>query len=122
LGRRAFVVDRERAAPPGKRAVVDHRYAGRRDALAQASRERRAAFAVEVALEAVADGLVQQHARPARTEHHGHGAGGCGTRREINQCLRYGLLTALIQPFIGEVRVIRAPAAARTSAFAPAVP
>ena len=38
----------------------------RGDALADAPAERRAALAVEVALEAVADRLVQQHAGPAR--------------------------------------------------------
>ncbi len=37
LGRGAFVVDRERAAPARQRAVVHHRDAGRSDALAEAS-------------------------------------------------------------------------------------
>jgi hypothetical protein len=40
LRRMAFVVDVERAAPPIDRAVVDHRNAGRGDALADAARER----------------------------------------------------------------------------------
>src|SRR2546425_8276523 len=45
------------------------------DLLAHPSGERRGSLAVEVALEAVADGLVEQDARPARPEHDGHRAG-----------------------------------------------
>ena len=48
------------------RAVVDHGDAGRRDALADAVREGRRLLAIEVALEAVADRLVEQDAGPAR--------------------------------------------------------
>ena len=46
-----------------------------RDALADAAGERARALAVEVAFEAVADRLVQQHAGPARAEHDAHLAG-----------------------------------------------
>ena len=60
-------------------------------ALADAARERRGALAVEVALEPVADGLVQQDAGPAGAEHHGHGAGRRRHRLEIHQRLAHGL-------------------------------
>jgi hypothetical protein len=71
----AFVVDVERAAPVGNGAVVQHRDALGRDALADASAECARALAVEVALQPVADRLVQQDAGPARPQHHRHLAG-----------------------------------------------
>src|SRR5436853_307379 len=46
----AFVVDVERAAPVGQRAVVEHGHAARGHALPDAARERARALAVEVAL------------------------------------------------------------------------
>ena len=73
-GRRALVVDVERAAAVDHRAVVDHRHQFGGDLLTDAARERGDALAVEVALEPVADRLVQQDARPARTEDDGHRA------------------------------------------------
>ena len=69
------------------RAVVDHGHAGRGDPLADPAGEGRGALAVEIALEAVADRLVQQHARPARAEHDGHLAGRRGDRFEVHQRL-----------------------------------
>ena len=89
-GRRAFVVDRQRAAPLLHRAVVDDRNARRRDALADAAGESRGALAVEVAFEAVADRLVQQHAGPAGAEHDRHFAGRRGDRFEVGQRLGEG--------------------------------
>ena len=44
-----------------ERAVVDHGDAARRDALAEQAGEGRSLLAIEVALEAVADRLVQQN-------------------------------------------------------------
>ena len=63
----ALVVDVERSAAIRQRAVVDHRDAARRDALADAAGERARALAVEVALKSMADRFVQQDAGPART-------------------------------------------------------
>ena len=63
-------------AAVGDRAVVDDGDAGRGHALADAAREGREALAVEVALEAVADRLVEQDPRPARREHDRHRPGG----------------------------------------------
>ena len=88
--RRAFIIDIERAAPLGERAVVDDGAAGRRDALADAIGEGRGALAVEVAFQTVADGLVQQNAGPSRPEHHGHGPAGAGDRLQIHQRLTHG--------------------------------
>ena len=81
-GRRALVVDGERAAAVGNRAVVDDGDARRGDALAHQAGEGALLLAVEVALEPVADRLVQQDARPAGAEHdvEGAGRGGDGAR------------------------------------------
>ena len=87
LRRRALVVDGQRAAPVADRAVVDHGDAGRRDPLADPAGEGRGALAVEIALEAVADRLVQQHAGPAGAEHDRHLAGRRGDRFEVHQRL-----------------------------------
>ena len=58
-----------------ERAVVDHGHARRRDALADAARESRRPFPVEVALKAVTDRFVEQYAGPTWTEHDRHLAG-----------------------------------------------
>ena len=86
-GRRAFVVDGQRAAPVADRAVVDDGNARRRDPLADAAGEGRRALAVEVAFEPVADRLVQQDAGPAGAEHHLHFAGRRGDGLEVDQRL-----------------------------------
>ena len=86
-GRRAFVVDGQRAAALVDRAVVDNRDAGRRDAFADAAGEGRGALAVEIAFEAVADRFVEQHAGPAGAEHDRHFAGRRGDRFEVDQRL-----------------------------------
>src|SRR5579859_656818 len=83
--RRALVVDRERAAPVRDGAVVDHGHAGCCDALADPVREGRQALAVEIALEPVADRLVQHDAGPAGTQHHGHFARRGRDRAEIDE-------------------------------------
>jgi hypothetical protein len=66
--RRALVVHGDRAAPVGDRAVVEHRHAGGGDALAHQPGEGRLLLAVEIALQPVADRLVQQDAGPAGAE------------------------------------------------------
>src|SRR5690606_11682455 len=72
---RALVVDVERAAALVERAVIDDGHAWRRHALAHAPGVGAGALAVEVALQAMADRFVQQHAGPAAAEHHRHHAG-----------------------------------------------
>ena len=86
-GRRAFVVDGQRAAALIDRAIVDHRHARRGDPLADPAGEGRRALAVEVAFEPVADRLVEQHAGPAGAEHDLHLARRGGDRFEIGQRL-----------------------------------
>ena len=70
----AFIVDVEGAAPRTERAVVDDGALIGRHLLADAARERRRSLAVEIALEAMPDRLMQQDARPTRTEHDRHRA------------------------------------------------
>ena len=72
----------------------------RRDALADAAGEGARALAIEVALEAVADGFVQQDARPARTEHDRHHAGRRRPRFQIDQRLVDGLVRVVGQTLL----------------------
>ena len=118
LRRIAFVVDVERAAPVGDRPVVDHRDTLRRNALADPSCKRGGTLAVEVALEPVADRLVQQDARPSRTEHDGHRPGRCVARAEIQQCLVDSPVRILVQYRVDEIAIVDAPAAAAHALFA----
>ena len=85
LRRAAFIVDIERATPVGQGAVVEHGHAFGRHALADTPGECRRTLAVEIALQAVANGLVQQHAGPARAQHDRHHAGRCRARVEVGQ-------------------------------------
>ena len=89
-GRRALVVDRQRSAPLKHRAVIDHGDPGGGDALADPASECRRALSVEIALEAVADRFVKQHARPARPEHDRHFPGRRRYRFKIGQRLGKG--------------------------------
>ena len=111
-GRRALVVDRERAAALRQRAVVDHGDAFRRDALAHQAGEGRGLLAVEVAFETVADRLVQHHARPAGAEHDVHLAGRRRHGLEIDQRLAHRLVDRVLPFGLVEERV---------EAFAPAI-
>src|SRR3546814_13048158 len=69
------------------RAIVDHRHAGRRDALTDAARKGARALAVEIAFKPVADSLVKQHAGPAGAEQHGEFARGGIDRAQIAERL-----------------------------------
>jgi hypothetical protein len=75
--------------------------------------EGRGAAPVEIALEPVADGLVQQHAGPARPQHHRHGAGRRRHRLEVDQRLARRLARELLGAAVLEQpAVAEAPAAA----------
>ncbi len=111
-GRRAFVVDRERAAALRQRAVVHHGDALRRHALAHQAGERRSLLAVEVAFETVADRFVQHHAGPAGAEHDVHLAGRRRHRVEIGERLAHRFANGVLPLRLVEERV---------EAFAPAV-
>jgi hypothetical protein len=78
-------------------------------------------FAVEVALEAVADGLVQQDAGPARAEHHGHLARGRGARLEVGQRRLDGMVDVLGDLLVVEVGQAEASTAAARAHLAAAV-
>jgi hypothetical protein len=72
--------------------------------------------------EAVADGLVQQHARPARAEHDRHAAGRRRRRVEQHERLAHGLArVGLGLVALQEVFVAGARAAAGAGLLAPAV-
>ena len=117
----ALVVDVERTTAIGDRAVVQHRHALGRHALADAARKRARALAVEVAFQAVANGFVQQDAGPARAEHDRHFAGRCRARLEIRQCGLDGLVDVFRDVLVVEVGEAEAPAAAAGADLAPAV-
>src|SRR5690606_8239314 len=121
-GRRALVVHGQRAPAAGDRAVIDDGDAGRGDALADLAGEHRAALAVEVALEAMTDRLVQQHARPARAQHDIHLAGRAVDRLQIDQGLTQGFIDLRL-PALGRDPDLEAgpPAGAGRGALAAAV-
>ena len=91
-GRCALIVDRQGAATACDRAVVHDRHARGGDPLAHHAGEDRRSLAVEIALEAVADGFVQQHPGPARAQHHIHLACRTVDGFEIDQGLPQGLV------------------------------
>src|SRR5699024_10262087 len=104
-------------------AVVDYRALVGGDLVAHAAGIIGTAAAVEIAFQAVADGLVQQHARPARPQHHRHAA--CRRRLggQAHQCPAYGLARILghAVDVVVEPAVIDARAAAGAGGFGAAV-
>ena len=108
----ALVVDVEGAAAVRQGAVVHHGDALGGDPLADAAGEGGGALAVEIALEAVADGFVQQDAGPAGAEHHGHGAGGGRTGVQVGDRLVHRLPGVALQHFFAEIAVVVAAATA----------
>ncbi|MNC48879.1 hypothetical protein D3C75_980240 [compost metagenome] len=91
LGRRALVVQTQRAAAARQGAVVDDGAQARSHRLADPAAVGRTALAVEVAFQAMADRLVQQHAAPAVAEHHRHAAGRRRDGLEVEQRLAHRL-------------------------------
>src|SRR5205814_2181926 len=117
LGRVALVVDVERAAAAGHRAVVDHRDELGGALLAQLDGEERGPLADEVGLEAVPDRLVEQDAAPARSEHNGLRTGGSGDGPEGGDRLARGLAADLGgREILVEAEVDPAPAAVEAGA------
>ena len=99
---RALVVDVERAAAAAEGAVVDDGDALCCHALADAAGIGAGALAVEVALQAVAHGLVQQHAGPTAAEHHRHHPGRRIDRLEVHQRLAQGFARELLRLPVAE--------------------
>ena len=73
-----FIINRDGAAPVGDRAVIQHRYTLGGDLLAHQPCKGRGSFTVEIALQPMANRLMQQNAGPAGAEDHVHHAGGGG--------------------------------------------
>ena len=118
----AFVVDGERAAAVGDGAVVHHRDARRGDALAHEAGEGAGFLAVEVAFEAVADGLVEQDAWPAVAEDDLHFACRGGDGIELEEGLAQGFVCCVLPDFFVEHAAVAFAAAEAVGAgFALAV-
>ncbi len=88
----AFVIDGDRTAPVGNRAVVKHGHAFGCDLLAHQARKGRRLLAVEIAFQPVADGFVQQNAGPAGAEGDVHDARRGGHGFKIDQGDAKGLV------------------------------
>ena len=65
--------------------------------------------------------FVQQDARPARAQHHGHFARGCGARVEVDQRRAHGVVHVFGDLGIVKIREAKAPAAAGRAHLAAAV-
>src|SRR6185437_5243903 len=115
-GRRALVVDRQRAAACRHGAVVNDGNALRGDLLAHQARKGRGLLAVEVAFEAMTDGLVQHDAGPAGPEHHIHFARGRRHRLQIDQRLADGVVDRTLPSLSGDETLIALAAAITVAA------
>ena len=111
VGRRALVVDGERAAPLGDRAVIDHGDALGGNLLTHQAGEGRRLLAVEVALQSVADRLVQHHARPAGRQHDVECTGRRGYGLQIDQRLAQSLLCGVLPTVFDQELAKTLPAA-----------
>ena len=116
-----FVIDVQAATAIGQRAVVQHRHAFGRHALADAAAECTRPFAVEIALQPMAHRFVQQHARPAGAEHHRHFASRCRARLQIGQRGADGFVDIAGDHRIVEIRQAETAATAERTDLAPSV-
>ena len=118
LRRRAFVIDAERASAIRQGAVIDDGAQAGRHLLADPAAVGRAALAIEITLQAVTDGLVQQHPGPARPKHDRQGTGRRRHRFEVDQRLTQCLTGVAHGATLGEeVLVAGTPAAALATAL-----
>jgi len=118
LGRVAFVIHIQGTATIRDRAIVDHGHAARGDLLTDHAGKSGGFLAVEVAFQTVTNGFVQQHAWPARTQHHGHFASRSRTRRQIQHRLIDRFFRVIGNHRIGEIAVIEPTAAAGATLLA----
>ncbi len=114
----ALIVHVQRAASIRQRAVVEHGHTLGRDTLADQAAEGTRSLAVEVALQAVSDRFVEQHARPSRAEHHAHLAGLRGPRRQVGQRRIHRVADIALQQRVVEVAVSEAAAPATAAGLA----
>ena len=117
----AFVVHVQRAPAVGHGAVIQHGDALGRHTLTNAATESARSLAVEVALQPVAHGFVQQHAGPAIAQHHGHLACGRGAGFEVDERGRHGFLHIAFDHGVVKISQAKATTAAGTAHFAAAV-
>ncbi|MCY1425150.1 hypothetical protein D9M71_409320 [compost metagenome] len=121
LGGRAFVIHAQRTAATFQGAIIDDGAQARGNLFAHVAAVGRAALAVEVTLQAMADCLMQQHAGPTRTEDHRQGAGRRRNRFQVDQSLAQGLTGKAHDPLVGEIAVVGTPATAMATALTPTV-
>ena len=127
LGADTLIVHAQGTAAPGQGAVIDDGAQAGRHALTDTTAVGGAALAVEVALQTMADRLVQQHARPAGAHDHRHATGRGGNRLQIDQRLTqrlagiaHGAFFAALVAF-EEVAVVGTPATTMTTTLTPAI-
>ena len=107
----AFIVHVKRTTPISQCAVVQHRHTLGGHPLAHAPTERAGAFAVEVAFQTVAYGLVQQNTRPAGAEYHGHFARWGRARIQIRQRRSHRFVHVFFNLCIVKIRQPKTPTA-----------
>ena len=119
---RALIVDGQRTAPVLDGSVIHHGNAFSGDPLAYPVTESGCALAVEVAFKPVADGLVQKDSRPARSQHHRHGARRRRHCLQVVERLCHGIVDVAGDDFVlKEVFITEASAATGAAFFQPAV-
>ena len=121
VGRRAFIVDRQRTATISERAIVEHGHARGGNALSDPTAERRRTFAIEIAFEPVADRLVQQHTGPAGSADNGHHTRRRRTRVQLQQRHVHGFMCAFSDECSIEPIKTVATTSARTALLAFAI-
>ena len=113
-----FVVHVERSAAAADGAVVDHGAQLAGHLLADAAAEGRNALAIEIRFQAVAHGFMQQDARPAGTQHHGHLAGRRIHRVQHGDGLARGFAGEMLRRLLVQEKIqVHAPAAAGVAAL-----
>ena len=114
LRRMAFIVYVEAAAAAVQRAVIQHCYALGRHPLSDAAAKGAAALAVEITLQPVSDGLVDQHTGPSSAQHHVHFTRRRWSRFQIHQRGIDRFIHILLQQNV--VKIIQAEAATAATA------
>ncbi len=117
----ALVVHIERAPAVRQGAVIQHGDPFCRHALTDATGKCAGPLAVEVALQAVANGFMQQNTGPAGAEHHGHFTGRRRTRLQIGQRGFHRLIHVLRNDGFVKIGQAETPAATGRPDFAPAL-